>query len=427
MRYSNSESTSRSVNEDTPRYYEWRVPGHPLSVQLSLAVVERLETDIMKGFWAVPKRGMEVGGVLLGRIESGDETSVFIDDYEAVSCEHRRGPSYVLSEPDRKRLEKVLKRANGGKQVVGLYRSHTRLGLYLDQDDMAVIDSYFGNPNQVFLLVRPDATKPGAAGFFFREESELHRQSTYLEFPFSSAEIRKQMAAPEPGEAQAPPVAAVPPVVVPPPPVMDPVPVADTPPAATLPLASDPPPEPERPVPVPRFALAAPPRLRQFKWKLAAGIAAGIVAFGALEYQVFDHFRRPAAVQANFAPSLSVEPSGGYLQVYWNRNAPAVLKAERGVLSITDGGFQKELNLDESQLRTGAVVYAPRGNEVNFRLDLLDGRTTVSESLRFVSGTPIVPAAQASAVQTAAVTREKTDTVEAKAKARRRVFFDDGL
>ncbi len=401
MRYSNSESTGSSVHASTPSYYEWRVSGHPLSIHLSLAVVERLETDIMKGFWAVPKRGMEVGGVLLGRIETGDENSVIIDDYEAVSCEHRRGPSYVLSEPDRKRLEKVLKRGNGGKQAVGFYRSHTRLGLYLDQDDMAVIDTYFGNPNHVFLLVRPDATKPGAAGFFFREEGELHRQSPYLEFPFSSAEILKQ-------------IGTVP---------QDAAPL----PAEVLPLASDAPPAPARPVPVPRFAPAAPPRLRQFKWKLAGGIAAGIVAFGALEYQVFDHSRRPAAVQANFAPALSIEPSSGYLRVCWNRNAPAVLKAERGVLSITDGGFRKDLDLDEHQLRTGAVVYAPRGNEVNFRLDLLDRRTTVSESLRFVSSAPVAPAAPAPAVQTAAVTREKANSIEAKAKTKRRVFFDDGL
>ncbi len=292
MRYSNAKSRSGSVHETSPRYYEWRVEGRPLSIQLSLAVIERLETDIMKGFWAVPKRGMEVGGVLVGRIETGDNTVVVIDDYEPVSCEHRRGPSYVLSEPDRKRLEKVLRRG-GGKQVVGFYRSHTRLGLYLDQDDMAVIDSYFANPSQVFLLVRPDATKPGMAGFFFREEEGLHRQSTYLEFPFNRAEILKQNGATV--EEPEKPAAAPPPA----------------PPAR---------PVRARPAP-PCLTGSLPVRIPRLRWKPAGAIAAGLIAFATLGYQVLTHVRPPAVVVADFAPSLSIEPSGSYLQVSWNRNA----------------------------------------------------------------------------------------------------------
>ncbi len=390
MRYSNSKSRSGSVHETSPRYYEWRVEGRPLSIQLSLAVIDRLETDIMKGFWAVPKRGMEVGGVLFGRAETGDNTVVVIDDYEPVSCEHRRGPSYVLSEPDRKRIEKVLRRS-GSKQVVGFYRSHTRLGLYLDQDDMAVIDSYFANPSQVFLLVRPDATKPGTAGFFFREEEGLHRQSTYLEFPFNRAEVLKQSG--ETVEEPEEPAAA-------------------------------PPPAPPSPRPRPLALPALPVRMPRFKWKPAGAIAACLIAFATLEYQVLTHVRRPAVVVADFAPSLSIEPSGSYLQVSWKRNAVAVLKAERGILSITEGSYRKDLTLDERQLRTGAVVYAPRGNEVNFRLELLEGRTTVTESLRFVSA-PKDPVQVA--VAPPPEEAKKPGPVEAKAQPRKRAFFDDGL
>src|SRR5207248_6969255 len=38
---------------------------------------------------------------------------------------------------------------------VGYWRSHTRPGLYLDQEDYSVILTYFSNPSQVFLLVKP--------------------------------------------------------------------------------------------------------------------------------------------------------------------------------------------------------------------------------------------------------------------------------
>jgi hypothetical protein len=382
MRYSSAKSKSGSVHETAPRYYEWKPQGRPLSIQLSLAVIDRLETDIMKGFWAVPKRGMEVGGVLFGRIEPGVDTVVVIDDYEPVSCEHRRGPSYALSEPDRKRLEKILRRS--GRQVAGFYRSHTRLGLYLDQDDMGVIDSYFANPSHVILLVRPDATKPGTAGFFFREEGEIHRQSTYLEFPFKQAELQKQsgIAIEETGKPEKQALA----------------------------------------LPAPR-----PRNIPQFRWKPAGAIAAGLLAFGTLEYQVITRLRQPEIAAADFAPSLSIEPNGSYLQVNWKRNAAAVLKAERGILSITEGTYRQDLNLDGPQLRTGAVVYAPKGNDVNFRLDLLEGRTTVTESLRFVS------APKAKEPEHVAVTPpppqevKKQEPVEAKARPRRRAFFDDGL
>lgn len=391
MRHSNAESKGGTSRETAPRYYEWRVEGRVPSIQLSLAVVHRLEADIMKGFWAVPKRGMEVGGVLLGRVETNGDTVVVVDDYEAVSCEHRRGPSYVLSEPDRKRLEKVLRRAAGSKQVVGFYRSHTRLGLYLDQDDMAVIDNYFAGPNHVFLLVRPDATKPGAAGFFIREEEGIHRQSTYLEFPFSRAELLKQSGVAieqleEPAAAPQPPARASRP----------------------------------RPVVLP----ALPLRMPRVKWGLVGKVAAGLAAFALIEYQVLTQARSPEIVLVDFAPSLSIAPSGAYLQVSWNRNAPAVLKAERGVLFITEGEYRKELNLDEQQLRTGAVIYAPRSNEVNFRLDLLRGRTTVTESLHFLS-------ARKEPVEVAAAPPpeepKKPDPVEVKTPRRQRVFFDDGL
>ncbi|HPQ15646.1 MAG TPA: hypothetical protein PLP04_10470, partial [Bryobacteraceae bacterium] len=101
-----------------------------------------------------------------------------------------------------------------------------------------------------------------------------------------------------------------------------------------------------------------------------------------------------------------------------------VLKAERGILHITEGGFRKELNLDEQQLRTGAVIYAPRSNEVNFRLDLLKGRTTVTESLHFLS-------ARKEPVEVAAAPPpeepKKPSSVEVKTPPRQRVFFDDGL
>mgnify|MGYP003380347882 CR=1 FL=1 len=45
----------------------------------------------MTGFGAVPRRGAEVGGILLGRWEMETDT-IWVDDVVLAQCEHRRGP-----------------------------------------------------------------------------------------------------------------------------------------------------------------------------------------------------------------------------------------------------------------------------------------------------------------------------------------------
>ena len=52
--------------QDPAGYYVWEVPGQPVIVHLRLDVVDRLAAEVMRGFGAVPKRGAEVGGVLIG-------------------------------------------------------------------------------------------------------------------------------------------------------------------------------------------------------------------------------------------------------------------------------------------------------------------------------------------------------------------------
>src|SRR5690348_16897933 len=83
-----------------PGYYVWQAPGVPVTIHLRLDVVDRLNTDIMRGFGLVPKRGAEVGGVLVGTVESGKNTIVRIEDFEPVPCRYARGPSYLLTEPE---------------------------------------------------------------------------------------------------------------------------------------------------------------------------------------------------------------------------------------------------------------------------------------------------------------------------------------
>lgn len=419
MRHGSARS-SGGDSPSSPGYYEWRYQGQPLSIQLSFAVIDRLEADIMKGFWAVPKRGAEIGGVLFGRaVSSEGETVVHIEDYEPVACEYRRGPSYVLSEVDRKRLERTLRKGTPERQIVGFYRSHTRLGLYLDQDDFSLLERYFPGPGQVFLLVRPHASKTSTGGFFFWEDGSIHRQAPYLEFPFSRAEILKTSSEHSDDEVAVP--KAPQPAPAPPEPVLK----EEAPhPPHVRPLAG---------------ALAAP--LRSVPWRPVGIAALALLVLTGAEYQFmrFLDRRTPAVSNMDFAPAMRVERNGSYLKVNWNRNAPSVVQAEHGVLHITDGPYSKDLGLDVGQLRTGSIAYAPASDDVNFRLEVVGAKTTVSESLRVVEAVarPAAPAPEPQAPVKPSPTKiavvrppaaEKAQVpAPPKRPAARRAWYDDGL
>src|ERR1039458_5120248 len=118
----------------------WGVPGPESDGWLCGAVQQRLGAG---------PRGNEIGGILLGRTLPGFGRAVMIEDFELAPCEHLRGASYTLSPKDKRLLGTRLAR-RAARQVVGYFRSQTRPGLYLDQDDFAVFSQYFPEPWQVF-------------------------------------------------------------------------------------------------------------------------------------------------------------------------------------------------------------------------------------------------------------------------------------
>src|SRR6185295_9489930 len=82
------------------------MPGKRVVVRVGSDVVGRLGQAVSEGFKAHPRRGLETGGLLIGtRRHSGGDVVVEIVDFEAVESEHAAGPSYLLSEPDRRLLE----------------------------------------------------------------------------------------------------------------------------------------------------------------------------------------------------------------------------------------------------------------------------------------------------------------------------------
>ena len=92
---------------------------------------------------------------------------------------------------------------------------------------------------------------------------------------------------------------------------------------------------------------------------------------------------RQTGTQSGLPLKLSVTENGNQLEVTWNRTVPAIVYARRGVLSISDGPVQQNLELTGTQLRTGKVHYSPVSSDVKLRLEVFsEGQQQVGESIR---------------------------------------------
>ena len=314
-------SAAREPLRNAP-LYEWEEPGKGLTVRLSLDVVERLGPQVVEAAKSLPGRGVEVGGLLLGRALPGDRRLTVIEDFEPLESEHLRGPSFLLSGKDRKTLEGRLKRAGGrkGYYPVGYYRSHTRPGLYLDQEDFSLISSYFTEPGHVFLLLRPASDEPSAGAFFFWEEADIRRQSPYHQFPFDTAQLlagghrivnRTEISA----------------------------------------LARE-----ARPVVVERAAkpAAKPRRLGVSRWLWVGAALVVILLAAAIGIRRLAPAPETAsASEESSSLSLKVEKDGNSLVLSWDRESPALRGARGAILWITDDAARNRLDLDEKQLKQG--------------------------------------------------------------------------
>ncbi len=291
-----NDSTARaerfSVAPSPQPSYIWEVPEKPISVCFPLDIIDRLEHEAVESFRSLSSRGSEVGGVLFGTVEPGSPALITVASYDPVVCDYSRGPLYRLSDIDLHLFSKAMETGSrNGYVPVGFYRSHTRKGLAMDPEDVALLESKFGDFNGIALLIRPFATKPSLGGIFFHENGSIRTESSWLEFPFRASELAGKFGAvqsepitarpaappaPTPKatpRAQIVPIASRREIVTPPPPVFEPhQDISDEPelPAAAAaeviearpePPASEskPPRAPEPPAPTPVAAPVAEP------------------------------------------------------------------------------------------------------------------------------------------------------------------------
>ena len=372
----------------TVPYYVWEVP-EKIAIHLHFNVIDRMNPEILRGLGALKRRGAEVGGLLLGRQEPGVPQRVMIEDFEPVPSEYRTGPSYNLSQKDLLAFEAAIARRRddpSGLTVVGFYRSHTRDELFMDEADLGIANRYFPGNGSVFLLVKPFATKTSVGGFFFWEDGAIQRESSHHLFPFHRTELGGgEVRLPEPPRRpQERP--SLPPYT----PALEP--------SASLAVEED-------PWPAIRQAnlsiLNSPPEpgsKLQWRWVVVPAFFALAAAAGYFGFQDIAGTRVSVTPPPPPMPSadpplplkLSVAEKGEQLDVTWDRNAPAIALAQRGVLSISDGVNRRDLELSGAQLRNGRVLYSRLSQDVGLHLVVYpEGREPVSESIRIVSADPV--------------------------------------
>ena len=334
-----------------PGYYVWDLPGKPVVVHISLVVIDRLSAEVMRGFGLVPKRGAEVGGLLLGTIEPGARTIVRIDDFESVACDYKRGPSYLFTADDGAAFEEACGRS---PSAVGFFRSHTREGMSLGPEDIELMEQYFPSPGNVALLVKPFATKVSIASFFFREDG-LFQSAAPLEFPFRRRELTGQEAPPHR-------------------PMIERMPRRNR---ESLEASNSPEFAPEEfadpvPEPGPAYTYPTPPSPKaktRSGWVWIPASFIFLLLGVALGFQAaLTMGPKAASGVTDYSLGLTVIKEGSNLSVKWDREAPAVKAAQKGLLEIEDGGHTKPVDLDAAQLSNGNILFTNSSGTVRFRL-----------------------------------------------------------
>ena len=389
----------------------WQVEGLPRRIEYSLAMLEELRVYADEGFQKIPHGGIEVGAILLGE---HDEAKVRIVEWRPMACDHARGPGFALSDSDRQALTESIEQCGKspelqGLVIVGWFHTHTRTKIFLSAEDQTIHESFFGEPWQIAMVMRPQKDQPASTGFFCKDGAGVMNGEDCLA-EFAVRPDVKQSLKPRRASAAAPPnggriksgkpenMAGLPegvarherPMFRPAgdarlptegsgvgrsrhlfEPASDDAggrPMGGRPRLATMPT----------PVAAAAEPITPPPSwLTQRTMWAASALLLAVALGGGL------HLWRQGQTEQNAA--LKIEEADQSLQISWDNAAPAVASADRAVLRIVDGSTVRNVPLSLAAVRNGAVTYMRQADDVEVRLTLFrDNRQSSQGFARYV-------------------------------------------
>jgi hypothetical protein len=353
--------------------------------------------EVRTAFRSVRKRGVEAGGILFGaRMGRGDSATVFVESAEKIECEHRTGPSFVLSEPDRERLAAQIARMEAeGRVVVGCYRSRTRApGDSMPIDAAGCLLEACGlRSGGVFLMVHPASVAGLEARLLVWDGEGLAGPNDFAPFPFADEpeplpDVPPRRPRTDPATGRLAPGTAI----MPRRPMTfaesrEPAPSAGTyrEPVPILPASAG------SAVPA-RSAIRSliPKRSpRRALWAAAGWLWMVFFAIlGSLAgYEIVSRsLSEPPAGTMPASMGLDAKTAGGDIVLHWDTRLPALARAARGDIEVDDGSEQSDYSLSRDDLQSGTFTYTPQNAGVTFVLDAVDAHGRAGrESIVFVS------------------------------------------
>ena len=345
-----------------------RMPFSDMEVRhvvVSEPVMRDLRRLAIEGFVALPRRGLEVGGLLLGLPDAGE---IRIAGFEEAPCEHRYGPSYALSESDRAQLAELLaKRRSGKLAVTGFFRSFTSRDPVIEEADEALVRGHFRTGDFVFLALQPLSAENCIASLRLFRDGRLLPETKDPPADFDTP----QLAAAEPVTERKLEAPLLPPSYR----------------AQEKELGSErleAPPVVREPI-TPSVVQLAPRRAR---WWIPAVIFLSLIAGLAAGYGLWALTQEPRWTELY----LNARPESGRLDVSWNGSSQAALHATRGVLTVTDADSHRDIELGQGEIRTGKYTLPASHGNVELRLILYaKGLGIAGDSLRLATiSNPVV-------------------------------------
>ena len=370
-------------------------------------VVRDLRRLAIEGFLALPRRGIEVGGLLFGEI---NPKGMRIEGFEEVPCEHRYGPSYALSESDRAQMAELLKNRDAIQPpVAGFFRSFASREPAIEEADETFVREHFPKGYLAFLMLQPKSAEDCVASLrLFRDGQvlpDIEDAATDFGTPWAppeeppSPEALVSAGSPAPGALE--PISEAPrPISEAPRPISEaPRPTSEAKNLYELPPAFR---SREKEFAPAREGTPQAALQREPSWRtddavkpsrawipavilLAAACAAGGYAVG---------LRERGVPWTDL--HLNARNNGGQLELSWDGSAKPSAEASRGLLVVGNGTTHRDIELSPAEIRRGSFALPSAGGDVALRLVLFrGGREVAGDSLRLATLASAPAASQA--------------------------------
>jgi hypothetical protein len=374
-----------------------RWPCAPLGgeIECAPAVLQAACAEAALGLRKLAKGGLEGGGVLFGK-RAGSVIQILAA--RPVECEHRFGPSFVLSAKDQALLDQMLADSKADSELaslepLGFCLSHSRHGAALTENDVELCKRYSGNNCQLALILIPSPLVVRAT-LLARDAQGAYVSCHEFEYPVLGGPSQNEPVSTRRSHRTGPPVSRaataaklhyeIMPALPPPLPLVGPA-------LAPAQIAAEAnPAEPAKLASVSRWLAAYYESFQlNTNWRGRINVLVGSNLLGRsnlLAAAVILLVCWPIHSLPLSEMSLSITERDRNLIIHWDPSRPAVRKAALGMVAISDGDAKPvRVSMGPDLLRKGWIPYIRKSGVVRISFTLAGRGITATENALYVA------------------------------------------